>query len=244
MSVMQLESMKWAALLAVGLLGVRASGDEAAVLKTPKERESYAIGADLARNLNRQGVQVEVEVLLEGMRDVLSGGKVLMTEDELRETLRAFQVELRRRQFPNRMATGDMAEQNSEKGAAFLAENKTKPGVVTLASGVQYKILRAGNGRKPTEADTVECHHRGTHLDGREFNSSERAGKPATLKVCGIVTGLKEAMLLMPVGSKWEIYVPPPLAYGERGTTPNRGAGPNIGPNETLVFEVELLAIK
>jgi FKBP-type peptidyl-prolyl cis-trans isomerase FklB len=135
-------------------------------------------------------------------------------------------------------ATAAAGEENKKAGEAFLAQNKGKQGVVTLPSGLQYKILKAGNGKKPTENDTVECNYRGTLINGTEFDSSYRRGQPATFGVGQVIPGWREALQLMPVGSKWELYVPPDLAYGERG------AGRDIGPNSTLVFEVELLGIQ
>ncbi len=172
---------------------------------------------------------------MKAIKDVLSGEKLLMSEAELRSTMRTFQAELRQRQA---VARTKAAEDNKKQGDAFLAENKTKEGVVTLPSGLQYKILKAGDGKTPTDADTVECHYRGTLINGTEFDSSHLTGKPATFKVTAVIPGWKEALKLMPVGSKWQLFIPPQLAYGERG------AGHEIGPNATLVFEVELLAIK
>jgi FKBP-type peptidyl-prolyl cis-trans isomerase FklB len=129
------------------------------------------------------------------------------------------------------------AADNKKEGDAFLAENMKKEGVMALPSGLQYKILKAGSGKMPTDADTVECNYRGTFINGTEFDSSYRTGKPATLKVKGVIPGWQEALKLMPVGSKWQLFIPPQLAYGERGSGP-------IGPNATLIFDLELLAIK
>jgi FKBP-type peptidyl-prolyl cis-trans isomerase FklB len=130
------------------------------------------------------------------------------------------------------------AEDNRKAGESFLAENKKKEGVVTLPSGLQYKVLKAGDGKKPTDADTVECHYRGTLINGTEFDSSYLTGQPATFKIAGVIPGWREALKLMPVGSKWQLFVPSQLAYGARGK------GGSIGPNAALIFEVELLAIK
>jgi FKBP-type peptidyl-prolyl cis-trans isomerase FklB len=149
--------------------------------------------------------------------------------------MRTFQTELRDKQQAKRKAEGD---ENLKAGEVFLAENRKKEGVVTLPNGLQYKILKAGGGRKPTEADTVEVNYRGTLIDGTEFDSSYKRGKPVTFKVTGVIKGWTEALKLMPVGSKWQLFIPPQLAYGERG------AGQAIGPNATLIFEIELLAIK
>jgi FKBP-type peptidyl-prolyl cis-trans isomerase FklB len=189
----------------------------------------------MARNFKRQGIDVDMDVLIKGLKDGLSGEKLLMPEEDLRVLLTAVQSELTRRQAQAMRIT---AEGNRKKGEAFLAENKTKEGVVTLPSGLQYKILKAGDGKKPTEADTVVCHYRNTLIDETELDSSYRAGTPTTFKVTGVIPGWREALQLMPVGSKWQIFIPPHLAYGEQG------AGGRIGPNQTLVFEVELIAIQ
>jgi FKBP-type peptidyl-prolyl cis-trans isomerase FklB len=174
-----------------------------------------------------------MDLVIKGLRDVLSDGKLLMTDDDLQKTMNTFQAEIRLKQIQARKIA---AEDNRKKGEAFLTENKKKEGVVTLPSGLQYKILKVGNGKKPAETDTVECHYRGTFIDGNEFSKSE-TGKPASIKISGVIPGWREAMQLMPMGSKWQIFIPPHLAYGERG------AG-QIGPNATLIFEVELRAIK
>jgi FKBP-type peptidyl-prolyl cis-trans isomerase len=226
---------KWMAVLGFLLLAAPVSAEEPTVLKTQKEKVSYGIGVDIGRNFSRLGLDIDMDVLVKGLRDTFSGGKLLMTEDDLRATMSAYQGELMRKQAE---ATKIAAEDNKKKGDAFLAENKTKEGVVTLPSGLQYKILKAGAGKKPIETDTVEVNYRGTLINGTEFDSSYRAGKPGTFKVTGVIPGWTEALKLMPVGSKWQIFIPPLLAYGERG------ASRDIGPNATLVFEVELLAIK
>jgi len=203
--------------------------------KTPKETMSYGIGVDVARNFQRLGLDLDLEVLIKAMKDVYSGGKLLMSEEDLRAAKSAYQVELTERQVAAARRTAD---ENKKAGIAFLAENKGKEGVMTLPSGLQYKILKAGDGKTPTVADTVECNYRGTLLDGTEFDSSYSRGEPAKLKLTAIIQGWRDAMQLMPVGSKWQLFIPPQLGYGERGN------GRNIGPNATLVFEMELLAIK
>ncbi len=227
-------TLKWMAVLGIGLLVAQVSAEETLVLKTLKEKVSYGIGVDMARNFKRQGIELDVDLVIKGLKDGLSGEKLLVPEEELRTILLAFQHELRRRQL---QALKAAAEENSKKGEAFLAENKKKEGVVTLPSGLQYKILKAGDGKKPTEADTVVCHYRSTLVDGTPLDSSE-AEKPATFKVTGVIPGWREALQLMPVGSKWQLSIPPHLAYGERG------ADARIGPNATLIFEVELVSIK
>jgi FKBP-type peptidyl-prolyl cis-trans isomerase len=227
--------VKWMTLVAIVILTTPANAGEAEVLKNQKEKVSYGIGTDVGRNFKRLGIDIDVDVLAKGLKDALSGEKPLMSEDDLRATMGAYQADLMQKQA---QATKRAAEENQKKGATFLAENKTKQDVVTLPSGLQYKILKAGDGKKPTENDTVVCHYRGTLIDGAEFDSSYKRGQPASFPVKGVIKGWTEALQLMPVGSKWQLFIPPELAYGARG------AGRDIGPNATLIFEVELLAIK
>jgi FKBP-type peptidyl-prolyl cis-trans isomerase FklB len=189
----------------------------------------------MARNFKLQGIEFDADILMKGFRDQSSGGKLLMTEEDMRATLNAYQGEMMQKRAQAMKAAG---EENKKIGDAFLAENKKKEGVVALPSGLQYKILKAGDGRKPTDADMVECHYRGLLINGTEFDSSYRTGKPATFKVTGLIAGWTEALKLMPAGSKWQLFIPPQLAYGERG------AGRDIGPNATLTFELELLSVK
>jgi FKBP-type peptidyl-prolyl cis-trans isomerase len=242
-TLIPMRTLRWMAVLACGLWTAQGSAQEANALKTELDKRSYAIGADLARNLMRQGVQVETEKLLNGMGDVLAGRKLLMTDDEVRDTLRSFQVEVKKTRLEARGGSGAVMVANREKGTAFLAENKTKEGVVTLPSGLQYKILKAGTGRKPSPTDTVECQHRTMFIDGNEYNSTYRAGTTATLKVNEAVAAWKEALPLMPVGSKWRLFIPSELAYGEKGVVDSRGRV-KIEPNTTLICELELVAIK
>ncbi len=170
-----------------------------------------------------------------GCRDVLAGGKTLLTEDEMAAALAVLQNQMAAKAAEEAKIMG---EANKTQGEAFLAANKTKEGVVTLPSGLQYKIITAGTGPKPTTADTVICNYRGTLLDGKEFDSSYKRGQPATFPVARVIKGWTEALQLMPVGSKWQLFIPPDLAYAERG------AGSDIGPNSTLIFEVELISIQ
>lgn len=224
----------WIAAVGVALLATQACAEEKQLFKTEIDRVSYAIGIDVARNFKKQGVDVNPDLLMKGVKDGLSGQRLLLTEKEIRKVTQAFQAELRRKMVLNQRAS---AIENRQKGATFLAENKAREGVVALLSGVQYKVLKAGDGRKPVDTDTVECNYRGTLLDGTEFDGTE-PGKPATLKVAQLIPGWKEALKLMPVGATWQIFVPSQLAYGERGV------GRDIGPNETLIYEVELVSIK
>jgi FKBP-type peptidyl-prolyl cis-trans isomerase len=169
------------------------------------------------------------------MKDAMAGGKLLLSDDEIKATLTKLQTDLRARQ---EVAMQEAGEINKKAGDDFLAQNKTKEGVVALPDGLQYKILKEGNGPKPAATDSVVCNYRGSLIDGTEFDSSYKRGQPATFPVNGVIKGWTEAVQLMPVGSKWQLFVPADLAYG------NRGAGPDIGPNATLIFEVELLSIQ
>jgi FKBP-type peptidyl-prolyl cis-trans isomerase FklB len=225
----------WVIVFGISFLAAQVNAEDALTLKSQKDKENYGVGVSVARNFKRQGIEIDMDLVVKGMKDELSGGKLLMSEKELRKTMTAFQAELRRKQ---RHAMRLAQEENRKKGEAFLAENAKKEGVVTLPSGLQYRILRQGTGKTPTDASTVEVNYRGTRIDGTEFDSSEE-GKPSTFSVKGgVIPGLREALKLMPEGSKWELFIPSQLAYG------TRGAGIEIGPNETLVFELELVAVK
>jgi FKBP-type peptidyl-prolyl cis-trans isomerase FklB len=173
--------------------------------------------------------------MIQGLNDGISGGKSQMSEEELRQVISSLQQEIRQKQMQAQQAA---AAENKTKGDAFLAENGKKEGVVVLPDGLQYKILTAGQGKKPAESDTVLCNYKGTFLDGSEFDSSAQAGKPVPFEVKNVIPGFKEVLQLMPVGSKWQVVVPSNLAYGERG------AGGVIGPNATLIFEIELVSIQ
>jgi FKBP-type peptidyl-prolyl cis-trans isomerase FklB len=211
------------------------------VLKTDKDKASYAIGMNIGKglkeNLKKDSVDVNNDILVRGMKDALAGTKPLLTDEETQAVLTNLQNDLRKHAQEVRDAE---AAKNSKAGEEFLTTNKTKPGVVALPSGLQYKVITAGTGPKPTVNDTVMCNYKGTLVDGTEFDSSYKRGKPATFPVGQVIKGWTEALQLMPVGSKWELAIPPSLAYGDRGT-PNGGP---IGPNATLLFEVELLSIQ
>lgn len=203
-------------------------------LTTQKDKFSYALGMNLGSNLSRQSVPVNTDLIMQGLKDALAGGKTLMTDDEARSAMMDMQNQLRQQAQEKAKVQG---EANQKEGDAFLAANKSKDGVVTLPSGLQYKILKTGTGPKPAATDKVVCNYQGTLINGKEFDASARHGGPATFPVNGVIKGWTEALQLMPVGSKWQLFVPPSLAYGERG------AGGDIGPNETLIFEVELVSI-
>jgi FKBP-type peptidyl-prolyl cis-trans isomerase FklB len=206
-------------------------------LKTQKDKVSYALGANLGMNLHNQSVDVDTAIVLRGLKDALAGGKLLLTDDEAKAALTQLQADLRNKQMEKMKEAADL---NKKAGTYFLEANKAKEGVVTLPSGLQYKILTAGTGPKPAATDTVSCNYRGTLLDGTEFDSSYKRGQPASFPVTGVIKGWTEALQLMPVGSKWQLYIPSDLAYGDRGADPRSG----IGPGATLIFEVELLSIQ
>jgi FKBP-type peptidyl-prolyl cis-trans isomerase FklB len=210
-----------------------------APLTTRKQKFSYAlgmnIGTSLGGTLKTQAVEVDWSLVIQGLKDTTSGAKTRLTEQEEKAVLTEVQNEVRKQQTEK---TKEASEKNKTDGEAFLAANKSKEGVVTLPSGLQYKILTAGTGPKPTASDSVVCNYKGTLIDGKEFDSSYKRGQPATFPVSGVIKGWTEALQLMPVGSKWQLFIPSNLAYGERG------AGAEIGPNSTLVFEVELLSIQ
>jgi FKBP-type peptidyl-prolyl cis-trans isomerase len=205
-------------------------------LKTQKDKASYAIGLNIGKSMHKDSVEVDTSILLRGLKDGLAGSKPLLTDDEARAAMVTLQTDLRKKQEEKMLMQG---EANKKDGEAFLAENKTKDGVVTLPSGLQYKILKEGTGPKPTATDTVVCNYKGTLLDNTEFDSSYKRGQPATFPVGGVIKGWTEALQLMPVGSKWQLFIPSELAYGARG-----GPGGGIGPNATLVFEVELMSVQ
>ncbi len=205
------------------------------VLTTDKQKASYAIGMNVGSSIRRQSVDVDPDILARGLKDSLAGGKTLLTDDEAKAALTAVATAARKAQEEKAQVAG---EANKKEGDAFLADNKTKQGVVTLPSGLQYKVLTEGTGPKPTAEDSVICNYRGTLLNGTEFDSSYKHGQPIEIPVGRVIKGWSEALQLMPVGSKWQLFIPPDLAYGPRG------AGNDIGPDATIVFEVELVSIK
>lgn len=205
------------------------------MLKTQKDKVSYALGMSLGTKLHQQSVEVDTSIVLRGLKDALAGSKTLLTQEEAQTAFMQLNAEVgKRAEEKMRLA----AEPNKKAGQEFLSANKTKEGVVTLPSGLQYKILTEGTGPKPAATDSVVCNYRGTLLDGKEFDSSYKRGQPLTIQVNGVIRGWTEALQLMPVGSKWQLFIPSELAYGDRG------AGADIGPGSTLVFEVELLSIQ
>jgi FKBP-type peptidyl-prolyl cis-trans isomerase len=213
----------------------KAPAADSSELKTEKDKTSYAIGMEMGKGVKTQGIDIDPDLLMRGMKDALADNKSLMSDDELRTVITKLQNDVRQKQAAAQQAS---ATENKAKGEAFLAENAKKEGVVSLPDGLQYKILTAGTGKKPAESDTVLCNYKGTFMDGTEFDGSEKAGKPVPFPVKGVIPGFKEALQLMPVGSKWQVFIPSNLAYGERG------AGNVIAPNSMLVFEIELVGIQ
>jgi FKBP-type peptidyl-prolyl cis-trans isomerase len=203
-------------------------------LKDEKAKISYGYGMEIGKNLKRQGIEIDPDLLAQGLKASLAGEKTLMTEDEVRQTMMAFQQKMQSARMEKQKKEG---EENQAKGQAFLAENKKKEGVQTTASGLQYKVITKGTGPVPKSDDTVKTHYRGTLIDGTEFDSSYKRGEPVTFAVTGVIKGWTEALLMMPVGSKWQLFIPAELAYGPSGR-------PSIPPNATLIFDIELLGIE
>jgi FKBP-type peptidyl-prolyl cis-trans isomerase FklB len=228
--------LKWIVVLGMLFFVSQVSAEEKLVLKNQKDKVSYAVGLNIGRNLandlKKQLIDIDSNLLTRGIQDALAGAKPLLTDQEIQETMVAFQKEM--------MAKWEeVGKKNKADGEAFLAENKKKEGVKTLPSGLQYKVIKAGTGKKPKADDTVTVNYRGTLINGTEFDSSYKRGQPATFPVSGgIIAGWTEALQLMGEGAKWQLYIPSNLAYGERGTS---GI---IGPNATLIFEIELVSIK
>ena len=228
---------KW--MVGVGVISLMVSSVWAAdpaspSLTTDEDKVSYSIGADLGKHLKLQGISINPVFFTKGIEDGLNGATTLLTDDEMKAVLSDFQKKMMAKRVAEMSKQSD---ENKTSGAAFLAANKAKPGVVTLPSGLQYKVVTAGKGAKPTKDDTVTVEYTGTLIDGTVFDSTEKSGGPATFKVTQVIPGWTEALQLMPVGSTWELYIPANLAYGERSV------GGLIGPNQTLVFNVHLLSI-
>ena len=205
--------------------------DDTNVLSDEKSKASYAIGMMLGHNWQQQSIDVDPELVLRGLKDVQSGKPTLLTQAEMQSTLKSFQQSIAAKQMK---ARAELAEKNKAIGAAFLATNKNIAGVVTLPDGLQYKVLTNGTGAIPTPDSTVSVNYRGTFIDGTEFDSSAKVGHPVQFQANHVIHGWTEALTQMKVGSKWQLFIPSELAYGEQG---NRG----IPPNSTLIFEVELI---
>ena len=223
-----------AAVLTLAAFSATAQNTAAPDLKTDKDKLSYALGMRFGQDLRKQGLDIDPAVFAKAFAEAFSTGKTSMSEQDMETLLTAAAQQLEARQAAEQQAKADQAQKDGDK---FLAGNKTKEGVVTLPSGLQYKILTQGTGQKPSPDDTVLCNYKGTFHDGTVFDASDQHGGPASFPVKGVIAGWTEALQLMPVGSKWQLFIPANLAYGA-------DAPPEIGPNATLIFEVELISIQ
>jgi FKBP-type peptidyl-prolyl cis-trans isomerase FklB len=239
--------MRYAMVMALGLglgvglahaqeKGATRGGGAGSELKDLRQKASYGIGLGIGRNMKSQAVDLDADVLARGIKDGLSGGQTLLSDEQIGEALQAFQQQVLAKQAETSKVLG---EKNQKEGAAFLAANQKKEGVKTLPSGLQYKVIKSGTGKTPKDTDVVTTHYRGTLIDGTEFDSSYKRGEPASFPVNAVIAGWTEALKRMKVGDKWQLVVPSGLAYGEKP----RPGGP-IGPNATLIFDVELLDVQ
>jgi len=228
--------LKWIAALGVLFFASLVSAEENLILKDQKGRISYSYGVDTAAKLKNMPMSVDLNLFILGIKDGLSGGILLMTEQEIRETLMVLQREITAKSEEQKKA---LTEKNKKEGEAFLAENKKKEGVITLPSGLQYKVLKEGTGKTPTDTDWVKIHFRGTLIEGTVFEDTLKSfGQPVAFALKGMIPGWAEALKLMKEGAKWQLFIPPDLAFAERG------AGTLIGPNATLILEVELISVQ
>ena len=236
--------MRLISILPIVLAGV-CVGQQAPQLETQKDKLSYALGMDLGAQLRKTSVDVDPAVFARGLKDALTGSEMLLTEQQAKAVIEELQAELKKKEFANRRKSPQesetelklLAQYNKTAGDKYLAENKNKPGVIALPSGVQYKVVKAGSGPKPKADDTIKCNYRVALLNGTEFFNTFKSQQPATMKLDGVLKGLKEVLQVMPVGSRWDIVIPPELAYGENGPLP-------IGPNATINYEIEVLGIQ
>jgi len=241
--------MRYAMMMALGLglyAGAACGQDAGAELTDMKQKASYGVGLNIGRSMKAQGLSLDADVLARGIKDGLAGGKTLLTDEQLDAVMQEFQKEMLAKKaaadpaLAQRIAADEaLAAKNQKEGAAFLAANKAKEGVQTTPSGLQYKVIKAGAGASPKDTDVVTTHYRGTLIDGTEFDSSYTRGEPATFPVTGVIPGWTEALKRMKVGDKWQLVIPAELAYGANP----RPGGP-IGPNSTLIFDIELLGVQ
>jgi FKBP-type peptidyl-prolyl cis-trans isomerase FklB len=223
-----------AALLGIVLFSTNCLGAEGLELKDQKDKESYSLGYQFGQSLKHQGLAINLEVYTAGIRDALGGAKPRLSQEEVNKTVSEIQSRV---MAARQKEMQELADNNLSEGKAFLEANGKKEGVKTLSSGLQYKVLAEGSGKTPKATDEVTVNYRGTLIDGTEFDSSYGRGKPLTVKVNGVIRGWSEALQLMKAGSRWQLFIPPDLAYGERGMG-------RIPPNSTLIFEVELISVK
>ncbi len=224
------------AALTLGLLaGAATAADTKMTLKDEKDKVSYSIGLNIGRSMKQEGLDLNPDALAAAMKDVFAGAKPQLTDEEIQTIMQEFQKKMMAKQLASRE---EGLGKNKAEGVKFLADNKKKEGVKSTASGLQYKVIKDGTGKTPKATDTVKTHYRGTLINGTEFDSSYKRGEPAEFSVNGVIKGWTEALQLMKEGAKWQLYIPSDLAYGERG------AGKDIGPNSTLIFDIELLSVK
>ncbi|MDF1881801.1 FKBP-type peptidyl-prolyl cis-trans isomerase [Sulfurimonas sp. MAG313] len=229
------------ALSALVILGLSACNDEKALNKEMKtltsfeDKAGYSIGVQVGKQLSPTKNTINIEALMMGVKDTLEGQKLQLSDEQMTTTMQEFKTKMQEDMAKKRKAS---LEINAKEGTAFLKKNKEKEGVVSLNSGLQYKIIKVGTGKTPKATDTVETNYKGTLINGTEFDSSYKRGQTASFPVNGVIKGWTEALQLMKEGSKWELYIPSSLAYGEQG------AGQLIAPNSTLVFEIELIKVK
>ncbi len=223
-----------AILISIFLLSGQGWAAEGITLKNDKDKLSYTMGVDIGKHLRQQSMDVDPDMFAKGLKDAMTGAKTALTDEEMQQIISNFQKETAEKQA---VKMKSVAEKNKKEGEAFLAENKKKEGVKILANGLQYKVIKDGKGQTPKLTDTVTTNYCGTLIDGTEFDSSYKRGQPAKFPVNGVILGWREALQLMKVGSKWQIFIPSNLAYGEMG------AGNVIGANQTLIFEIELISI-
>ena len=203
--------------------------------QTMEQKAAYTIGSNFIQSMKTQGVELDIDSVIQGIKDASSGAEMALSQDEMTQTLTAFKAQLTKQQEQAKQA---IADKNKELGDEFLAQNKSKEGVVTLKSGLQYKVINSGTGPSPKASDKVTTHYRGTLIDGTEFDSSYSRNKPSSFPVKGVIPGWVESLQLRHVGDKWKLFIPSDLAYG------SRGAGGVIPPNTTLIFDIELISIE
>lgn len=227
--------MKKTLLISLGLALSSSAFADSNNLKTLEQKASYTLGADIAKNFRDQGLEIDVNAFSLGLEDALQNRSLKLSEEEMMAAINAVKQRMQKQLLEKQQS---VARTNLEEGKDFLADNAKKEGVITLDSGVQYKVLTEGKGTSPTPEDTITAHYRGTLLDGSEFDSSYQRGTPLTLQMGSVIKGWGEVLKLMKPGAKWEVYIPSDMAYGERG------AGDAIGPNQALIFTIELIEFK
>ena len=236
--------LQFLVMMGLGAAMTLVEAQETPALKTPKDKMSYSIGMSVGRNITNQSIEINADLLAAGLKAVVTGAKPLLTDEEFAESMKALNTEVQAKNQAKRAEmqarqteqAKEAGERNKKEGEAFLAENKKKEGVKTTPSGLQYKIVTAGTGKTPTATDTVVTQYRGTFIDGKEFDSSYKRGEPFVTQVSGVIKGWSEALSMMPVGSKWQLFIPADLAYG--------AGKPPIPANSTLLFDMELLSIQ